>query len=94
MVSPSGFGGGNGDDPNRRGGKNWWDFSGSNWDMNTIFSMKDISPKTQAHLTRVYTALFGATASCAFGMYINTSIMLTGFLSMICYMLFMGFSIY
>jgi len=38
-----GRGGGGGRDGGRMPGNNGW---GSNWNMDTIFSMKDISPKT------------------------------------------------
>ena len=37
-------GGGGGSDGGRRPDNNGW--GNSNWDLNTIFSMKDISPKT------------------------------------------------
>ena len=45
--------------------------------------MKDVSPKTQEHLTRVYTALAAATASCAAGMFVNSHFMIQGFLVMV-----------
>eukprot|EP00347_Sterkiella_histriomuscorum_P009045 403342739 len=56
-------------------------FSGaSNIDLKSIFSFKDISEKTQAHLTRVYTMLLACTFICAAGMYCNATIFLGGFL--------------
>jgi len=70
-----GYGGGGG----RRGGNNNWNNnnnnsgwgSGDSWDINTIFSMKDISDKTRAHLQRVYTTLLGGVGACAAGMMVN-----------------------
>ena len=89
-----GYGGG------RRGGNNWnnnnnsgWG-SGGNWDMNTIFSMKDISDKTRAHLQRVYTTLLGGVGACTAGMMVNQNfivqgIMLTGlFFILMVYLMF------
>ena len=46
------------------------------WSFATICEMKDISEKTKAHLTRVYTTLLCGVGSCALGMYINSTIML------------------
>ena len=90
MVTPQG----NGNNPRGNGGGGGgWNF-GSNWDFNTILSMNDISPKTQAHLTRVYLALLGATGACATGMYINATIIMTGFLMMIGFMIFMAYATY
>lgn len=57
------------------------------WNFNTIFSMKDISEKTRAHLTRVYTTLLLGVGSCAVGMYINTAILLQGFFMMLLFMI-------
>jgi hypothetical protein len=45
-----------------------------------MFSMKDISAKTQTHLTKVYTTLLGCVLACATGMWLNTSFFLNGFL--------------
>lgn len=42
--------------------------------------MADISPKTQAHLTKVYTTLLACVLVCATGMWINASFFLNGFL--------------
>ena len=85
MVSsrPIGGGGGygGGQDPNRGNGGNWgnW-FNGSggndDWNLETIFSMKDVSEKTRAHLTRVYGTLLTSTGTCALGMYMNATFML------------------
>ena len=64
------------------------------WSFNTILDMKDISPKTQAHLTRVYTTLLAGVGSCAVGMYINSTILLTGFLFMILFMVLMAYLVF
>jgi FtsH-binding integral membrane protein len=61
---------------------------GSHIDWNALFSMKDISAKTQLHLTKVYSLLMACTLACAFGMWVNASFVLNGFLmvilSMVC----------
>ena len=62
--------------------------------MSTIFSMKDVSTKTQAHLTRVYTTLGTATGTCALGMYLNATIMIQGFIMMILFMMGFGYCSY
>lgn len=55
-------------------------FSGNNRvNFSTLFSFKDISAKTQAHLTKVYTLLMVCTMVCAFGMWLNTSHIISGF---------------
>ena len=92
-ARPSGGrgGGGTGDDPN--GGWNPFN-SNSKWDIGTILSSKDISAKTQQHLTRVYTSLLTSTGTCALGMYLNTSIMFTGFLTMIGFVLAFAYCTY
>ena len=50
MVTPNGFGNdpprGPGGFGNNGGGGGWGSGWGNNWNMNTIFSLKDISPKT------------------------------------------------
>lgn len=46
----------------------------------TLFTFKDISDKTQAHLTKVYTTLMVCTLICATGMYINSAFFLSGFI--------------
>lgn len=85
-------GGGTGDDPN---GGGWNPFnSNSKWDLGTILSSRDISAKTQAHLTRVYTSLLTSSGTCALGMYLNTSFMITGFLAMIGFMLAFAYCSY
>jgi len=43
-------------------------------------TMGDISEKTRAHLTRVYSTLLTSTLSCVVGMYLNSTFMFTGFL--------------
>jgi len=102
MVEYSGRGGGYGDRGNDRrnnynNNNNSWGNSGdsnSNWNMNTIFSMKDISEKTQAHLQRVYTTLLGGVGACASGMYINENFIIQGFFMTILYFIAMGYCMY
>jgi hypothetical protein len=43
------------------------------------FSMSEVSPKTQQHLTKVYTMLLAMTIVCATGMYMNSSFIIGGF---------------
>ena len=83
-----GFGGGN--NPNRNNGNN----NGKDWDLNTIFSMKDVSDKTRSHLTRVYTTLATSAGTCAVGMYVNATFMLSGFIFMILFMIAFGYGVY
>ena len=45
----------------------------------TLFKFQDLSDKTQSHLVRVYTMLVVCSLVCAFGMYVNTAIILSGF---------------
>ena len=84
------------DDPNRRRPNDNGDWFGgnSNWNLNTIFSMKDVSEKTRAHLTRVYGTLLTTSGTCALGMYINATIMLQGFLAMIGFMIALAYGTY
>ena len=91
-----GMGGGGGNDPNRNNNNNnsFFGGGGGDWDINTIFSMKDISDKTRAHLTRVYTALLTASGTCALGMYVNATLMLGGFIFMIAFMIALGYGTY
>lgn len=70
MVERKGSGG-NGDKDDWFGGNN-------NWNMNTIFSMSDISEKTQQHLVRVYTTLLTCSGACAAGAVVNSTFMMTG----------------
>jgi hypothetical protein len=101
MVSyrSSGGGGGygGGDDPNRHNNNNNR-FSGSegsdNWSLDTIFSMKDVSEKTRAHLTRVYGTLLTSTGTCALGMYLNATFLIQGFLMMLPFMIAFGYCQY
>ncbi len=57
-------------------------------DFKTIFSFKDISEKTQQHLTKVYSMLVVCSLICATGMWVNSALILSGFimnmLSIIC----------
>ena len=90
-----GYGGGN--DPNRNNNNNNpnnWFSGGGDWDLNSIFSMKDVSDKTRAHLTRVYTTLLTASGTCAVGMYMNATLMLSGFIFMILFMVAFGYGVY
>ena len=48
--------------------------------ISTIFSFKDVSPKTQDHLTKVYTLLLTSAVVCALGMYVNATFIIDGFL--------------
>jgi len=93
----SGGGSGGGDDPNRNNNNNnnnSWSSMGSDWDLSTILSMKDVSDKTRAHLTRVYTTLLTASGTCAVGMYMNATLMLSGFIFMILFMVAFGWGVY
>ena len=99
---PSGFGGGGGGGwggggrggpPGGNNGNGGWG-SGSNWNLDTIFSMKDVSDKTRAHLTRVYTTLLTSAATCATGMYLNATFMMSGFLVMIGFMIAFAYCTY
>jgi FtsH-binding integral membrane protein len=55
-------------------------FSGNNRaSLSALFSFKDISEKTQAHLTKVYTLLMVCVMVCAFGMWLNTAHIISGF---------------
>lgn len=65
-----------------------------NWNLSTIFSMKDISEKTRAHLARVYQTLFCGVGTCALGMYINMHIVLQGFFFMLLFMVGISYIIY
>lgn len=93
----SGGGSGGGNDPNRNNNNNNnndWFSSGGDWDLSTILSMKDVSDKTRAHLTRVYTTLLTATGTCAVGMYFNATLMLSGFIFMILFMIAFAYGVY
>ena len=48
--------------------------------FSSLFSFKDVSPKTQEHLTKVYTLLLTSAVVCALGMYVNATFILAGFL--------------
>ena len=54
--------------------------SSSSFNLKALLSFKDISPKTQAHLTQVYTTIMACVLVCATGMYVNSSFLLQGFL--------------
>jgi hypothetical protein len=63
-----------------------------NW--NALFSMGDISPKTQQHLSQVYRTLMASAASCVLGMYINSAFVVTGFFITILAIVAMGYLMY
>jgi Kef-type K+ transport system membrane component KefB len=50
------------------------------FNLKTMFSFKDISPKTQAHLTQVYTTILACVLFSATGMYLNATFVLQGIL--------------
>ena len=84
------FGGGGGNDPFRNNPND----GQKDWDLSTIFSMKDVSDKTRSHLTRVYTTLATSAGTCALGMYLNATFMLQGFIFMIVFMCAFGWGVY
>jgi len=97
VESYGGSGGGGGRGFDRRppgGGGNWGNFGGGDWNIDSIFSMKDISPKTKAHLTRVYTTLLTSSGACGVGMWMNETLMIGGFIMMILFMFLQMFFIY
>jgi len=47
--------------------------------LSALFTFKDISEKTQAHLTRVYSLLLVCTLVCAAGMKANATFVVSGF---------------
>jgi len=83
------FGGGGGSGSGGWGGQG----NGQPWNFKSLFDMKDISEKTRAHLTRVYTTLMVGVGTCAAGMYINTFFVLQGFLVMLLFMIGMAYLI-
>ena len=85
----NGGSGGGGNDPFR----NFFN-GGSKWSLSTMFEMKDVSDKTRAHLTRVYTTLATASGTCAVGMYLNATFVLHGFIAMILYCMGMAYCIF
>jgi hypothetical protein len=48
--------------------------------FSTFTNFGDISEKTRAHLTKVYTLLMVCCFVCAFGMFVNSTFLLHGFL--------------
>ena len=66
----------------------------SNWDLNTIFNTSSISPKTLDHLRRVYMTLFTSVATCAGGMWLNSTFITSGFFVSILIMVGLGFCMY
>jgi FtsH-binding integral membrane protein len=47
--------------------------------LKSVFTLSDISEKTQAHLTKVYTMILACSFVCALGMYVNATLILSGF---------------
>ena len=64
----------------------------SDFDINALFSFKDVSPKTQQHLRKVYTLLTFMTLFCATGAYLNASFVIAQ--NFLFHILSIGFSIY
>ena len=48
--------------------------------LKKFFNFSHISEKTQHHLTKVYTLILAFAFVCSFGVYINTAIIMNGFL--------------
>ena len=99
MVSrhSGGSGGGGGVGGGSGGGNNPFNNffeGGNNWKLSTIFEMKDVSEKTRAHLTRVYSTLLTATGTCALGMFLNATFVMEGFIMMMGFIGIMGYCIY
>ena len=51
----------------------------SSWNLDTLFTFKDISEKTKDYMVKVYGNLMLDCVICALGMFVNQSIMLEGF---------------
>lgn len=51
----------------------------SGFDLNALLKFNDISEKTRSHLTKVYSLLMVCCFVCAFGMYINSAFIASGF---------------
>lgn len=60
----------------------------------TIFSFKDVSPKTQDHLYRVYSLLAVTCLTCVAGMYCNATFIMSGFFSTLVSILLSGYLIF
>lgn len=52
--------------------------------LSSIFSFKDISEKTQQHLSRVYGLVVVCSIVCSLGMYANATFLMSGFLLNLC----------
>ena len=48
-------------------------------DLSCLFTFKNVSAKTQSHLTQVYTLLMTTALVCAMGMYVNSTFVVSGF---------------
>lgn len=67
---------------------------GPNRNFKSLFSMDDISAKTQAHLTRVYLTLMGCAGTCAAGMALNATVLISNFIFTILFIAAMAYLIY
>jgi small-conductance mechanosensitive channel len=64
------------------------------FNFKALFSFNDISAKTQAHLTRVYTLLLVCCMVSAFGMWLNTAHIISGFFMNVLSLVFTIYLIY
>lgn len=64
------------------------------FNFKALFSFSEISPKTQTHLTHVYTTIFACVLICASGMAVNSKFVLSGFLWNMASMICMGYLMY
>ena len=94
MVSYSNSGGGGFFGGSGPGGGPGGSGNNGKWDLNTIFSMSSISEKTQEHLRRVYMTLLTSVATCAGGMWLNSTIITGGFFMSILVMIGLGICMY
>ena len=62
--------------------------------LDTLFTFKDVSEKTQSHLKKVYMNLMACSGVCALGMYLNAFTVLSGFMWSVGIMLAMGYAMY
>ena len=62
--------------------------------LDTLFTFKDVSEKTQSHLKKVYANLMACSGVCALGMYLNAFTILSGFMWSVGIMIAMGYAMY
>lgn len=67
---------------------------GSRVNLDTLFTFKDVSEKTQSHLKKVYLNLTACAGVCALGMYLNAFTVLSGFMWSVGIMIAMGYAMY